>query len=66
MVGPSSPNKHSFSLENILGNHENLEDPKFREEDKLEAGWDEEAAEKPVEAGFCIECEGEPSESLAY
>lgn len=45
-------------LENILDNPENLEHPKYREEDKPEGGWDEEAIEMPATEGFCIECEG--------
>lgn len=48
----------AFSLENILGNHENLQHPKYREEDKPVSGWDEEVIEKPAVEGFCIECEG--------
>jgi hypothetical protein len=59
--GPSNPEtipNATFSLENILGNHENLEHPKYREEDKPLGGWDEEFIEKPAAEGFCIECEG--------
>lgn len=48
-----------FSLANILGHHDNLEHPKYREEDKPAGGWDEEITEKPVADGFCVECEGE-------
>ena len=50
----------TFSLENILSaNHERLEHPKYREEDKPPGGWDEEIVEKPTEEGYCVECEGQ-------
>lgn len=48
----------TFSLENILSNHDDLEHPKYREEDKPAGGWDEDTAEKPAAEGYCIECEG--------
>lgn len=52
----------TFSLENILGaNHEVLEHPKYREEDKPPGGWDEEITEKPAAEGYCVECEGQRS-----
>jgi hypothetical protein len=63
-LGPSNSDKSSkgsFSLKNILGDHENL----IREEDTPVGGWDEEAAEKPAADGFCIECEGRPSFSCS-
>lgn len=65
-LGSSNPEKPSnglFSLENILGDHENLEHPKYKEADKPVGGWVEEAADldRPAADGFCIECEGIPS-----
>lgn len=49
----------NFSLDNILSeNHESLEHPKYREEDKPLGGWDEEVVEKPLVEGYCVECEG--------
>ena len=57
-ANPEKPSSESFSLENILGDHENLEHPKYREEDKPVGGWDEETIEKSAADGFCIECEG--------
>jgi hypothetical protein len=58
LSNPAEPSV--FSLENILGDHEDLEHPKYREQDMPLGGWDEEAVEKPVANGFCIECEGSP------
>ncbi|KAI0296092.1 hypothetical protein B0F90DRAFT_1811346 [Multifurca ochricompacta] len=47
-----------FSLETILGNdHEKLEHPDVRPE-----GWDEEATEREVAHGYCVECEDQPAE----
>jgi len=59
--GPSDPENTcngTFSLENVLSNPENLEHPKYREEDKPQGGWDEEGVEQSAAEGFCIECEG--------
>lgn len=53
-----TPENAIFSLENILSNHDDLEHPKYREEDKPTGGWDEDSTEKPAAEGYCIECEG--------
>lgn len=51
------PSSGTFSLENILGeNHDNLEHPRFRDEDCTEE--DSETAAQPAAEGYCIECEG--------
>lgn len=55
--GPSTSDNSKFSLENILGeNHETIEHPSAN--GSPSGGWDEEATEKPVAEGYCVECEG--------
>ncbi|KAJ8515796.1 hypothetical protein ONZ45_g6835 [Pleurotus djamor] len=53
-----------FSLENILGeNHDTIEHPTVK--DGPTGGWDEEeASEKPVAEGYCVECEDQPAQVL--
>ncbi|KAJ3719490.1 hypothetical protein C8R42DRAFT_609835 [Lentinula raphanica] len=52
----------TFSLKNILGDeHEEIEnDPKLN--GQTSGGWDEEAIERPLAEGYCIECEDQPAE----
>ncbi|KZP06726.1 hypothetical protein FIBSPDRAFT_763913 [Athelia psychrophila] len=57
-----TPENAIFSLENILSNHDDLEHPKYREEDKPTGGWDEDSTEKPAAEGYCIECEDQPAQ----
>ncbi|KAL0950208.1 hypothetical protein HGRIS_010200 [Hohenbuehelia grisea] len=58
-------NGAKFSLENILGaDHEAIEHPGLPKSTPAE-GWDEEeASDKPVAEGFCIECEDQPAQVL--
>ncbi|GLB34139.1 putative protein of unknown function (DUF2009) [Lyophyllum shimeji] len=54
-----------FSLETILSDdHETVEHPGTRINDVTAAGWDEETSEKPVDEGFCVECEDQPAQVL--
>ncbi|EGO02108.1 hypothetical protein SERLA73DRAFT_104408 [Serpula lacrymans var. lacrymans S7.3] len=61
----SNEKANTFSLENILGeNHESLEHPGLKQQEGITplGGWDEESAEKPVQEGFCVECEDQPAQ----
>ncbi|KDQ29697.1 hypothetical protein PLEOSDRAFT_1055696 [Pleurotus ostreatus PC15] len=61
--GPSTSDNSKFSLENILGeNHETIEHPSAN--GNPSGGWDEEATEKPVAEGYCVECEDQPAQVL--
>ncbi|KAL4264334.1 Protein of unknown function DUF2009 [Pleurotus pulmonarius] len=61
--GPSTSDSSKFSLENILGeNHETIQHPGANGNPL--GGWDEEATEKPVAEGYCVECEDQPAQLL--
>ncbi|KAI0722309.1 hypothetical protein C8T65DRAFT_628916 [Cerioporus squamosus] len=56
--------KHAFSLENILSvDHDSVEHPTASKDALTSAGgWDEEAGQEHVAAGFCVECEDQPAQ----
>ncbi|PFH51346.1 hypothetical protein AMATHDRAFT_59428 [Amanita thiersii Skay4041] len=52
-----------FSLENILGeNPDQVQHPRLN--GATATGWDEEAPDRPVLDGFCVECEDQPAQVL--
>ena len=53
--GQEAPTLATFTLENILSEHHD----KIEESATSNAeGWDEETTEKPLQEGYCVECEG--------
>ncbi|KAF4619379.1 hypothetical protein D9613_004976 [Agrocybe pediades] len=55
----------AFSLENILGeNPDAIEHPGVALPQESATGWDQEETEKPIQEGYCIECEDQPAEVL--
>ncbi|THV08228.1 hypothetical protein K435DRAFT_958829 [Dendrothele bispora CBS 962.96] len=53
-----------LSLKNILNGEQEPIETSEVENGQTAEGWDEESTEKPVEEGFCIECEDQPAQLL--
>ncbi|TEB30057.1 hypothetical protein FA13DRAFT_1755222 [Coprinellus micaceus] len=54
-----APTLATFTLENILSEHHDKIEDSAR---ATAEGWDEEATEKPLKEGYCIECEDQPAD----
>lgn len=48
-----------FNLQNILGENNDIIEHPGTQPAEPATGWDQEETEKPLQEGYCVECEGE-------